>query len=60
MDLDNLELAKKRFVQAFNPKTERWVKIDRDTGNIVAHKKTKRAYKNIPEVDGEQDRNNRK
>lgn len=34
-------------VQAFNPRTERWVKIDTDTGNIVAHKKTEGKYKGI-------------
>jgi len=34
-------------VQAFNPRTERWVKIDTDTGKIVAHKKTEGKYKGI-------------
>ena len=36
-----------RYVQACNPKTKRYVKIDRTLGRIVSHKKTEGAYKNI-------------
>ena len=36
-----------RYVQACNPMTEKYVKIDRQTGSIISHKRTKGAYKNI-------------
>ena len=36
-----------RYVQACNPKTMKYVKIDRQTGSIIAHKRTGGAYKNI-------------
>lgn len=52
-------MTEERVVQVFNPRTERWVKIDKDTGNIVAHKKTKGEYKNIPRADDRQDITNR-
>ena len=35
-------------VQVKNPKTNRYVKIDRDTGKIVSHKKSEGPYKNTP------------
>ena len=41
-------MAKKRLVQILNPKTDRWVKIDRDTGKITGHKKSPEPYKGIP------------
>jgi len=34
-------------VQVKNPKTDRYVKIDRTTGRIVSYKPTKGPYKNI-------------
>jgi hypothetical protein len=41
--------AKKRdVVQARNPRTDRYVKIDRAAGSIIDHKKTSGPYKNIP------------
>ena len=41
--------AKKRdVVQVKNPRTDRYVKIDRTAGKIVDHKKTAGPYKNIP------------
>jgi hypothetical protein len=36
-----------RFVQVCNPKTKKFVKIDRNIGAIVSCKKTKGPYKNI-------------
>jgi len=39
--------AKTRYVQACNPKTRRFVKIDRQTGSIVSHKKTSAPYKGV-------------
>lgn len=36
-----------KIVQVKNPKTGRYVKIDREKGRIVAHKKTVGPYKNI-------------
>lgn len=40
--------AKKDVVQVKNPKTSRYVKIDRAAGRIVASKKSSGPYKNIP------------
>ena len=40
--------SKKDMVQVKNPKTDRYVKIDRDAGRIIAQKKTPGPYKNIP------------
>ncbi len=39
---------KKDVVQVKNPKTNRYVKIDRAAGKIVASKKTAGPYKNVP------------
>lgn len=39
---------KKDVVQVKNPKTNRYVKIDRAAGKIVAHKKSSGAYKGVP------------
>lgn len=39
---------KKGIVQTKNPKTGRYVKIDRDKGRIVSHKSTKGPYKGVP------------
>ena len=39
---------KKDVVQVKNPRTNRYVKIDRDAGKIVAMKKTSGPYKNVP------------
>ena len=41
-------MAKKNIVQVKNPKTNRYVKIDRDKGTIVSQKKSEGPYKNIP------------
>ncbi len=40
--------AKKDIVQVKNPKTDRYVKIDRDEGKIISHKKSEGPYKGIP------------
>lgn len=42
--------AVKERVQALNPATGRYVKIDTATGRIVDHKKTKGPYKGVREV----------
>lgn len=39
---------RKDIVQVKNPKTNRYVKIDRAVGKIVAHKKTEGPYKDVP------------
>lgn len=39
---------KKDVVQVKNPKTGRYVKIDRARGRIVASKKSEGMYKNVP------------
>lgn len=40
--------VKKDIVQVKNPKTDRYVKIDRDAGRIIDHKKSEGPYKGIP------------
>ena len=42
--------AVKERVQALNPVTKRYVKIDTSTGRIVDHKKTAGPYKGIREA----------
>lgn len=39
---------KKDIVQVKNPRTNRYVKIDRSKGRILSHKKSYGAYKGIP------------
>lgn len=39
--------AVKERVQAFNPVTQRYVKIDTNTGRIIDHKKTEGPYKGV-------------
>jgi hypothetical protein len=41
-------VAKKDIVQVKNPKTNKYVKIDRSAGKIVSHKKSDGPYKGIP------------
>jgi len=38
----------KDVVQVKNPKTGKYVKIDRAKGKIIAHKKSDGPYKNVP------------
>ena len=40
--------TKKSVVQVKNPKTQRYVKIDRSAGKIVSHKRSSGPYKGIP------------
>ena len=39
---------KHEYVQIQNPKTKKFIKIDKTIGKIVSHKKSLGAYKNIP------------
>jgi len=39
---------KKDIVQTRNPKSDRYVKMDRSAGKIIAHKKSSGPYKNVP------------
>lgn len=39
---------KKDLVQVRSPKTGRYLKIDRRTGTIIAHKPTVGPYKDVP------------
>jgi len=41
-------LMASRYYQVWNPRLKRWVKMDSSTGRIVAVKKTKGEYKNLP------------
>ena len=40
--------SKHDIVQVKNPRTERYVKIDRTDGKIIAHKSSDGPYKGIP------------
>jgi len=35
-------------IQVKNPKTKRYVKIDRSAGKIISNKKSEGPYKNVP------------
>ena len=37
-----------KIVQVKNPVTNEYVKIDREKGRIIGHKKTEKPYKGIP------------
>lgn len=39
---------KKDIVQVKNPRSGHFVKIDREAGKIIDHKKSSGAYKNVP------------
>ena len=39
---------KKDLVQILNPRTKRYVVVDREKGQVVSHKRSKGPYKNIP------------
>lgn len=39
---------KRNVVQVKNPKTDRYVKIDRAAGKIMSHKRSKGPYKDVP------------
>jgi len=41
-------MAKKKIVQVKNPRTGKYVKIDRSKGRIVASKKSEGPYKGVP------------
>jgi len=43
-----MSTKKKNIIQTKNPKSERYVKIDRSAGKILAHKKSPGPYKNVP------------
>lgn len=40
-------MLRKGMVQVMNPKTERYVLINKATGTIVSHKSNKKPYKNV-------------
>jgi hypothetical protein len=37
-----------KVVQAYNPRTKQWIKIDRAKGQILAVKKTEGKFKGVP------------
>jgi len=43
-----MSAIKKDLVQVKNPRSNRYVKIDRTDGRIVSHKKTTGPYKGVP------------
>lgn len=47
---------KRDVVQVKNPKTKRYVKIDRIAGKILSHKKSEGPYKGIPVARKKNDR----
>lgn len=48
MSTKKTKSQKQSVVQAKNPKTGRYVKIDRAAGKIIAHKATLGPYKGVP------------
>ena len=40
--------GKRDVVQGKNPRTDRYVKIDRSAGRIISHKKSAGPYKGVP------------
>ena len=47
---------KRDVVQVKNPRSGRYVKIDRDVGRIVSHKKSSGPYKGVPVVSARKSR----
>ena len=43
-----MDRKRKDIVQTRNPKSGRYIKIDRSAGRIISHKRTKGPYKGIP------------
>ena len=43
----------KNIVQTKNPKSNRYVKLDLNKGEIISHKKSEGPYKNIPIINKE-------
>jgi hypothetical protein len=43
-------MAKKGVGQTKNPRTGKYVKIDRDKGKIISVKKSEGPYKNVPVI----------
>ncbi len=41
-------MANSRYYQIYNPLTDRWSKVDRETNLIVSTKKSKGPYKGVP------------
>lgn len=41
-------MKKRDLIQLRNPRSDRYVKIDRSEGKIISHKKSPGPYKNIP------------
>jgi hypothetical protein len=37
-----------KIIQAYNPRTKQWIKIDRTKGQILAVKKTEGKFKGVP------------
>ncbi|HTO14562.1 MAG TPA: hypothetical protein VLZ83_02275 [Edaphocola sp.] len=43
-------MANKNIVQTKNPRTGKYVKIDREKGKIVSNKKSEGPYKGVPVI----------
>ena len=48
MSTKKQDSSKHDIVQVKNPRTERYVKIDRTAGKIIAHKQSDGPYKGVP------------
>lgn len=48
MSTKKQDSSKHDIVQIKNPRTDRYVKIDRTVGKIIAHKKSDGPYKGVP------------
>lgn len=48
MSTKKQDSSKHDIVQVKNPRTDKYVKIDRTVGKIIAHKKSDGPYKGVP------------
>jgi hypothetical protein len=56
MNKYDIKMAKKGIGQTKNPRTGKYVKIDRDKGRIISVKKSEGPYKNVPVIRKKKDK----
>ena len=52
--------VRKNTVQVYNPRTGRWVLIDRVAGRIITNKKSPGPYKGVPELQSSKKKSKKK
>jgi hypothetical protein len=48
IEVPKMSNRRRDVIQTRNPKSGRYVKIDRDAGRIISHKKSEGPYANVP------------